>query len=203
MSQRYARTGARVSGKQHRSRCRWRRCESGFTYIALLIMVAIMGVWLAATAEVWSMALKRDKEDELLFAGNQLRNAITMYYTHAPGPGNRYPAKLEDLLKDPRYPGTKRYLRKIYLDPVANGADWDLIKGPNGEILGVHSSSDEEPAKKSSFSLADQTFEDKAKYSDWEFAISPKYFPLAAVANPPGVPFAPPAGAQLVPHKAP
>lgn len=160
--------------------------EQGFTYIALLIFITIMGVGLAATGEVWQMTMKREKEEELLFVGNQFRNAITMYYYRTPGQMGRYPMSLEDLLKDPRYPATKRYLRKIYLDPVTNSTNWELIKGPNGEILGVHSASEDEPLKKSDFMLADQNFEGKTKYSDWVFMIAARYVPAPTVMNPSG-----------------
>lgn len=162
--------------------------ERGFTYIALLIFIAIMGVGLAATGEVWHMTMKRDKEEELLFVGNQFRNAFTMYYYRTPGQMGRYPMSLEELLKDPRYPATKRYLRKIYLDPITNSTNWELIKGPNGEILGVHSASEDEPIKKSNFRLADQDFEGKTKYSDWVFMIAARYIPAPTVMNPSGTP---------------
>jgi type II secretory pathway pseudopilin PulG len=159
--------------------------EHGFTYIALLIFVAIMSVGLLATGEVWNTAMKREKEQELLFAGDQIRTAITMYYNHSAGQGGRFPMSLEDLLKDPRSPATKRYLRKLYLDPVTNSSDWELIKGPNGEIFGVHSASADEPTKKSNFSLADQDFEGKMKYSDWVFMISTKYVPVLSTGKTP------------------
>jgi len=160
----------------------------GFTYIAVLIFVAIMGVGLAAAGEAWHTVLKREKEQELLFAGHQFRNALAMYYNSTPGQGDRYPTSLEDLLKDPRYPGTKRYLRKIYLDPVTNSAEWQLIKGPNGEIMGVRSSSEDEPLKNANFSVSDQAFEGQTKYSEWVFAIPPKYLPASApdLTNPSG-----------------
>ncbi len=167
---------------------RRRHGEHGFTYIALLIFIAVMGVGLAATGEVWYMTMKREKEEELLFAGNQFRDALTMYYYHTVGQVGRYPMSLEDLLKDPRYPGTKRYLRKIYLDPITNSTKWEFVKGPNGEILGVHSASEDEPVKKSNFSFADQNFEGKMKYSDWVFMISARYVPAPTVANPSGTP---------------
>lgn len=154
----------------------------GFTYIALLIFIAILSLGFLSTWEVWNTAIKRDNEQELLFAGNQIRNAINLYYIHSTGPGGRFPTSLEDLLKDPRYPATKRYLRKIYLDPVTKSSNWELVKGPNGEIFGVHSSSEDEPAKKSNFSLVDQGFEGKTKYSDWVFMISAKLVPASAVA---------------------
>lgn len=159
--------------------------EHGFTYIALLIFIAIMSVGLLATGEVWHMTMKREKEQELLFAGDQIRNAITMYYNHSPGQGGRFPMSLEDLLKDPRYPATKRYLRKLYLDPVSNSSNWELIKGPDGEIFGVHSTSGDEPSKKSNFSFVDQDFEGKMKYSDWVFMISARYVPAPSTGNTP------------------
>jgi type II secretory pathway pseudopilin PulG len=145
----------------------------GFTYIGLLIMIAIMGVMLAATGEVWHTAQRREKERELLFVGDQFRQAIDEYYEHTPGQEKRYPVNLEDLLKDPRYPSTQRYLRKIYRDPVSGSERWGLIKGANGEIYGVHSLSEEEPIKKGNFSIADQNFKGKTKYADWVFMHVP------------------------------
>ena len=168
----------------------WKPDSQGFTYVALLIFLAVLSLGFLSTWEVWTTAIKRDNERELLFVGDQIRNAINMYYLHSPGPGIRYPSSLDDLVKDPRYPATRRYLRKVYLDPVTKSSNWELVKGPNGEIFGVHSSSDDEPAKKTNFSLADHEFEGKTKYSDWVFMISAKLMPgYSAQASPPAVPF--------------
>jgi len=165
-----------ASGKSGRSRrsCKRRRGrEGGFTYLGLLALVAIMGVSLAAIGEVWHTAQRREKEQELLFVGSQFRRAISLYYERTPGNG-RYPANLEDLLKDPRYPSTQRYLRKIYRDPINGGTEWGVIRKPDGGIYGVHSLSEEEPIKVGNFSLADKDFEGKTKYADWIFAHIPK-----------------------------
>lgn len=143
--------------------------EGGFTYLVLLAVVAVMGVVLAAAGEVWHTALKREKEQELLFVGNQFQRALNLYRMHTQGNARPYPMSLEDLLKDPRAPGVQRYLRKIYADPFTGSTRWGLIKGPNGEIFGVHSLSEDEPLKKSGFSLADSKFEGRTKYSDWVF----------------------------------
>lgn len=145
----------------------------GFTYLGLLVIVAVMGLALAGAGEVWHMAQKREKERELLFAGNQFRQALNGYYENTPSRERRYPLSLEELLKDPRYPSTQRYLRRIYRDPVTGDTAWGLIKGPDGEIYGVHSLSEDEPLKQGNFDLADRNFEGKKKYAEWVFMHVP------------------------------
>jgi type II secretory pathway pseudopilin PulG len=153
------------------------RGQGGFTYLGLLALVAVMGMLLAAAGEVWHTSQQREKERELLFVGHQFRRAIAQYYERAPNPSQRYPQSLEALLKDPRFPATQRYLRRIYADPVGGSTEWGLVKGPGGEIYGVHSLSEEEPVKKSNFSVADKSFEGKTKYSEWVFVHIPKQSP--------------------------
>lgn len=153
--------------------------QGGFTYIGILVAVALMGVALAAVGEVWHVAMKREKEQELLFIGNQFRQAITSYYEHSPPQGKRYPASLEDMLKDQRKTATQRHLRKIYTDPVNGSTEWGLIKGPDGEIFGIYSLSDDEPHKKNDFEPLNRNFEGKMKYSDWVFMHSPGQYSVA------------------------
>lgn len=165
--------------------CPWRVSrEGGFTYFGLLAIILIMGIVLASAGEVWHVALKREKEQELLFVGNQFRQAIKAYYEHTPLQAQRYPARLEDLLSDPRYPSTQRYLRKIYIDPVNGSPKWGLIKAASGEILGVHSLSRSEPMKKDNFRNVDKIFEGKTKYSDWVFMYVPGQYPANSTQRP-------------------
>lgn len=147
--------------------------ETGFTYLGLMVLIAVMGIVLASTGEIWHMALKREKEHELLFVGDQFRRAINQYYQHSPLKPRRFPMSLDDLLKDPRYPGTQRYLRKIYIDPITGDSKWGLVTGPAGEIFGVYSLSEDEPIKKRNFSSADSSFEGKTKYAEWVFMAAP------------------------------
>jgi type II secretory pathway pseudopilin PulG len=163
----------RERGRRCAVQCRRGRC-AGFTYIGLLILVAVMSLSMTVVAEVWQSTQQRDKEEELLFVGNQIRRAIGMYAANAAS----YPHSLEDLLKDPGFPGVRRYLRKIYRDPMTGRAEWGLVKADGNSITGVYSLSDAEPFKQSGFSLADQDFEGKKKYSEWVF------FPNAAQGSP-------------------
>ena len=164
------------------------RFQTGFTYIGVLVLVAIMGIIAAATADLWRTERKREIETELLFVGNQYRQAISQYYNQNTARGRSFPATLQDLLQDPRTPATKRYLRKLFLDPVTGSEEWGLVKGPAGEIMGVFSLSEEMPLKKANFRRVDAKFEDKQKYSEWVFIYTPSQSSSPVATTPPAKP---------------
>ena len=153
--------------------------QKGFTYLALLMVVAAAGALLAATGEIASHSAQRDKEADLLFAGHQYREAIRSYYEGSPGGAKRYPQNLEDLLKDSRVPATLRHLRRLYRDPVTGSAQWGLVEAPQGGIMGVYSLSAQAPVKSGGFARADEAFADTQKYSDWKFTYSPPGLPAS------------------------
>ena len=163
--------------------------QRGFTYLTALFMVAMIAGGLALAGEVWDTAAKREKEAELLFAGNQYRKAIERYFLS--GPQRQYPRALEDLLKDARRPGTERYLRRLYPDPIT-GKAWALVKAPDGGILGVHSTSEDPPLKIAGFRPRDAAFEGLKAYSEWKFVAA---LPPPAAGRPkPAAPTPTPAG---------
>jgi type II secretory pathway pseudopilin PulG len=59
-------TGSRLRG----------RTQRGFTLLGLLFLLAGMGVAMAALGTMWHTASQRDKERDLLFVGDQYRQAI-------------------------------------------------------------------------------------------------------------------------------
>jgi type II secretory pathway pseudopilin PulG len=147
-----------------------RRHEAGFTYVAILLAVAMFGAILAAVSTVWYTAQKREKERELLFVGDQFRKALRSYAAGGAGVAGVVPQSLDDLLRDPRAPGVKRHLRKIFVDPMTGTTDWGLMKTPDGKgIVGVYSQSEDAPLKTANFGDDDKSFEGKTKYSDWKF----------------------------------
>ncbi|MDP3512497.1 MAG: type II secretion system protein [Sulfuritalea sp.] len=147
--------------------------QGGFTYLGLLFAVALAGIVLATTGVVWSTERQREKERELLAIGEEFRRAIGSYYERSPGTVKRYPAKLEDLLKDNRFLGTRRHLRQVYRDPLTGNADWAPIPAPEGGIMGVHSLSTAEPIKQGNFPPRQVEFEGKQSYGEWRFVYRP------------------------------
>lgn len=146
--------------------------QEGFTYLGVLVIVALMGFGLAAFGELYSHAAQREKERELLFIGNQFRDAIASYYNKSPG-AKVYPKKLEDLVEDKRFPMPQHHLRRVYRDPMTGAPDWALVDSPEGGFMGVHSVSEETPIKSGDFSAKDAAFADAENYTKWTFTYSP------------------------------
>ncbi len=118
------------------------------TYPLLLLCIVIIGISTTAVAQLWSTRIKREKEAELLFCLGQFRQGIALFQADH----NRYPQDLTDLLEDRSQLQTRRYLRRIYLDPMTGKADWmlDLVVDRSGIVSGirdVHSRSQDKPLK--------------------------------------------------------
>lgn len=157
--------------------------QRGFTYIGVLFAVTLLGVALAAAGTLWSTAAQREREAELLFVGDQFRRAIGSYYEGSPG-AKRYPTRLEDLVEDRRLPRVRRHLRRIYADPMTGEPDWELVRLPDGGIVGVRSCATARPLKTGNFAQRDAGFAGAASYRDWVFAYLPAGGSAAAEPGP-------------------
>lgn len=146
----------------------------GVVLLALLVAMALLAVGLMNSVDVWRMSRQREREQELLFVGDQYRQAIRRYYSAAPRGGQRgYPPSLELLLDDDRFPTPVHHLRRAYPDPITGKAEWGLLKAGD-RIVGVYSLSEAAPIKQAGFSQAHQAFKDATSYKDWVFAYVPR-----------------------------
>jgi len=151
-----------------------RRRERGVVLLALLVALTLLGIGLMNVVDVWTLSRQREREQELLFVGDQYRQAIRRYYSAAPGGGQRgYPTSLEVLLEDDRFPIPVRHLRRAYPDPITGKADWGLLK-VGDRILGVYSLSEAAPLKQAGFKPVYEAFKDATSYKDWVFAYVPR-----------------------------
>ncbi len=143
--------------------------QRGFTYVGLLLAIALAGAGLAGIGQLWSTAVQREREARLLAIGLEFQRALKSYYDASPG-AKMPPARLEDLLEDRRLPVTRRHLRRIYIDPMTGGADWGVVRAGD-RIVGVHSLSDRAPLARMPGLLADATESAAVTYRDWVFQL--------------------------------
>lgn len=146
--------------------------QQGVMLLALLIFLAILGLVATKTVEVWSTALTREREQELLFVGEQYRSAIERYYYATPGANKVLPASLDELIKDDRFPKPQHHLRQLYPDPFREGETWGVLR-QGSRIIGVYSLSDQKPMKKSGFGAKYTSFSAAQSYRGWRFIFLP------------------------------
>lgn len=156
--------------------------QRGVVFLVLLIVIAAMGASLGAAATLWHEVQLRAREQELLFVGQQFRQAIQRYY-ETPSGEKKYPQSLEVLLLDERTPAITRHLRRIYRDPISNSLEWGLEMAPQGGIMGVYSLAPGEPIKRANFPSELEWEDGKSSYAEWKFVYVPMATPGVVTAN--------------------
>jgi hypothetical protein len=106
-----------------------RRREAGFAFLLVLLLATLLLLSLSVAVPRVLTEGQREKEEEMIFRGNQYRRAIGLYFRRF----GRYPLKLDDLLRS----NDRSYLRRAYTNPTSLDGKWRFIRvGPNGEYLG-------------------------------------------------------------------
>jgi type II secretory pathway pseudopilin PulG len=151
------------------------RREGGFTYLGLIILVTVIGLVGAATLKIDSLLRRASAEQELLEAGAAFSEALRTYAEATPKGQPAQPPSLKELLKDPRFPGVRRHLRKIFVDPLTGKAEWGIVWANPGDrrgVLAVYSLSKAKPLKQGHFDARFPGFENRQHFSDWKFAAT-------------------------------
>lgn len=144
--------------------------EAGFTYVGLLMLVAVAGIGLAYIGTIWHTTIQREKEAELVFVGEQFQSAIRSYYERSPQAGKTFPKTLQDLLEDRRSGTVVRHLRRIFVDPMTGNTEWGLDKQSDGRLVGVHSLSSTLVFRTDGLPEGVQVKGDT--HGDWHFMVS-------------------------------
>ncbi len=162
----------------------------GFAYVLLLIGVAVISIGATASLSLGAKISRREAELALFAVGTEYQQALRSY---AGVPANsidavntiqaRGPRSLDELLKDPRSPSTRRHLRQIYADPLTGREQWGLVKNPAGLIVGVYSLAEGKPIKQTGFSATQASFEEAASYSGWVFGLPSAQLPINVRAS--------------------
>lgn len=165
--------------------------SGGFTYIAALMVIMIMGIMLGISGQTWKTKMQRERETELLFRGLEYQRAIRRWHQYDLIEGkplkttsrSRRPLnELEDLLKDPGSLGKERYLRRLYIDPFT-GNEFEVVRNAQQGIIGVHVAGEQEPFKQGNFDEELILLEQKKKYKEWVFGLPEAVSPPAGAVD--------------------
>jgi len=105
------------------------RCsERGFTLAAVLVALAVLSIMMGVAIQTVTFQMKREKEAELIFRGNQYVEAIRLYRQKY----GRYPNSLKEI-----WDAKPRVIRKKWKDPITDSWYWGLIHpGQGGRRIG-------------------------------------------------------------------
>lgn len=96
-----------------------RRGEAGYNLVILIVAITILNIVLAMSLPLWSTAIRREKEEELIFRGIQYAEALRLFQQRNQG---AFPTRLEELIE--REP---RCIRQLWKDPMTENGKWGLI----------------------------------------------------------------------------
>ena len=98
------------------------RREAGFSLVGALAGITIMFTLMAMAMPAWKYVMQDSREEELIFRGSQIADAIDRYQKEK----KTLPVSLEVMVQ-------AKVLRKAYADPMTSDGKWRLLRP--GEIV--------------------------------------------------------------------
>lgn len=145
--------------------------QSGVVLLTILLFILVTTLAASSLVVSYTTQVQREREEQLLFVGDQYRKAIGSYYSTVPPGGSRsLPQSLDVLLNDQRFPKPIQHLRRLYPDPMTGQPDWNLVRDGGG-IVGIRSQAGKTTIKKTGFPKVYEHFEGRERYSEWLFSI--------------------------------
>lgn len=120
-----------------------RRSEGGYTLVALLAMMTVLALFAMAVAPSIQQQAQREREQEAIFRGEQVADAIRAYYRYRAGTvggagAQALPTSMDQLLQGIPVPGgskNRQILRaSAARDPLTIEGEWRFIL-PRSEAL--------------------------------------------------------------------
>jgi type II secretory pathway pseudopilin PulG len=95
----------------------------------VVLVIALMSILMAVAVQTVDFQMRREREAELIFRGEQYVEAIRLYRMKY----GRYPMRMKEIWEaDPRV------VRKQWKDPITDSEDWGLIfLGQEGRRIGA------------------------------------------------------------------
>ena len=104
------------------------RRDAGFSLAALIFFATAVSILLSAAVPAYQMQARREREEELIFRGQEYTRAIQKYQRKF----GIYPPSIDALVQT----NGLRFVRRLYRDPIT-GKDFRLISiNPDGSVSG-------------------------------------------------------------------
>ena len=147
--------------------------NNGYALLIAIVAINVLTILLLAARTLWETEIRRELEEELIFRARQYVQAIEMYKKKN---SNLDPKDFKILVE-------KKFLRKLYQDPLSKTGKWDVVLQPKfsgnktlmvvpeemvaqylyqARIVGVISTCPEESFK---------VYRKKTKYNEWAFYV--------------------------------
>jgi len=115
----HSKSSASPSGAERRRPSGSARRDEGYALLILLMLATVMLIALTAALPSIYTQGQREKEEELIFRGNEYSRAIAMFRRQF----QRFPADVKELLQT----NGMRFLRREYKDPMTKHGKWRFI----------------------------------------------------------------------------
>jgi type II secretory pathway pseudopilin PulG len=134
------RSGARSS--QSDSGLKQSNDEGGYALVALLVVMSLMALFAMTAASDVKQQAQREREKEAIFRGEQVADAIRLYYRSRGGQGtNSLPTNMEQLLEGIQIPGRTKKLQILRVaaakDPLSRSGEWKMIGPTSEDVAGL------------------------------------------------------------------
>jgi len=141
----------------------------------LLVALSVMAILLSVALPAWSHLIRREKEEELIFRGNQYARAINLYQRKF---ANASPATLDILIeqrllrrkfKDPLSPAKDGEFQLLYLNNQGTSSRAAGAAAATGSTLGTKPSGGIVGVASKNTGQSIRTFNGKTRYNEWQF----------------------------------
>jgi general secretion pathway protein G len=106
-----------------------RKGDRGFTFLGVMVVVAVMLVSMTVAVPAWDYVIRNDREQELIFRAREIARAINGFQAQR----HTLPTSLDELVRG-------KFLRKAYTNPMARDGKWRLLHPgdlpPMGSLAG-------------------------------------------------------------------
>jgi type II secretory pathway pseudopilin PulG len=119
---------------------RLRSGDAGYTLVALLALMTLLALFAVAAAPSVLQQTQREQEKEAIYRGEQVADAIRLYYlAHGSQPFASLPTSMDQLTEGVQLPGRVKKIqilrRSAARDPLSSTGEWHLVRPLTAELI--------------------------------------------------------------------